>query len=63
MSPKGKEMKTPGIIGGVGPEITIELFVFPKKLRRDPVDRIIVASACSRSALLTYDQGFESPAR
>jgi PIN domain nuclease of toxin-antitoxin system len=53
-------MKTPGIIGGVGPEITIELFVFPKKFRRDPVDRIIVASACSRSALLTYDQGFES---
>ena len=38
--------------------VAMELFAFPKKFRRDPADRIIVATALSLELpLLTYDQG------
>ncbi|PYI57956.1 MAG: PIN domain nuclease [Verrucomicrobia bacterium] len=38
--------------------VAVELFTFPKKFRRDPADRIIVATARALDLpLLTYDQG------
>jgi PIN domain nuclease of toxin-antitoxin system len=38
--------------------VALELFAFPKKFRRDPADRIIVATARSMDLpLLTYDRG------
>ena len=38
--------------------VAMELFAFPKKFRRDPADRIIVATARALELpLLTYDQG------
>jgi PIN domain nuclease of toxin-antitoxin system len=38
--------------------VALELFAFPKEFRRDPADRIIVATARALDVpLLTYDQG------
>ena len=38
--------------------VALELFAFPKKFRRDPVDRMIIATARFLDLpLLTYDQG------
>ena len=38
--------------------VALELFGFPKKFRRDPADRMIIATARSLDLpLLTYDQG------
>jgi PIN domain nuclease of toxin-antitoxin system len=38
--------------------VAVELFAFPKKFRRDPADRIIVATARALDLpLITYDQG------
>jgi PIN domain nuclease of toxin-antitoxin system len=38
--------------------VALELFAFPKKFRRDPADRMIIATARSLDLpLLTYDQG------
>jgi PIN domain nuclease of toxin-antitoxin system len=38
--------------------VALELFAFPKKFRRDPADRIIVATARALDLpLLTYDRG------
>jgi PIN domain nuclease of toxin-antitoxin system len=37
--------------------VALELFAFPKKFRRDPADRMIIATARSLDLpLLTYDQ-------
>jgi PIN domain nuclease of toxin-antitoxin system len=41
--------------------VALELFAFPKKFRRDPADRVIVATARSLDLpLLTYDQGIRN---
>ncbi|HJW37588.1 MAG TPA: type II toxin-antitoxin system VapC family toxin [Candidatus Udaeobacter sp.] len=38
--------------------VALELFAFPKKFRRDPADRMIIATARSLNLpLLTYDRG------
>lgn len=40
--------------------VALELFAFPKEFRRDPADRIIVATARALDVpLLTYDQGIQ----
>jgi PIN domain nuclease of toxin-antitoxin system len=41
--------------------VALELFEFPKKFRRDPADRLIIATARALSVpLLTFDRGIRN---